>query len=353
MEKEKIEIYIMHQYDEKSHFQALYESKEDIIVKDYIILSKLSLFKSLFKNLLDNNKRKYALKEFFTKMRKIKSINNLENKNIIVGIAPYDNLLLKYKDVFKKNKCIYFTSWQDWSGENFARGNIKNKEKFENILSKYFYSAACVTKKTESEIKFLFKKTGVVNHSIYVNQYAKKVYINNQHSKKILYLGQLIKRKNIDLLVEWINEYSEKEKFEFHFAGDGCLKETIQKLEMVNSNVNYLGKLSKSEIKKVLKDYDFLVLPSKEEPFGIVLIEALASGVPCIVSDCYGPKEIITNNVNGFIFKKESKEDFWRVMDIAINIDDKKYNEMIQNCINESNKYDIEQIYIKWKEILI
>jgi len=53
-----------------------------------------------------------------------------------------------------------------------------------------------------------------------------------------------------------------------------------------------------------------LILPSRkfknwEELFGIVIIEAMATGIPVIASNCIGPKEIIENGKDGILFKKE------------------------------------------------
>lgn len=350
----KLEVYILHEYDAKSHFSSLYKNQknEKIIIKDYFILSKTFLVKRLLKSFIKKENIIRAVRLFFIDLIKPVGLKTLKNETLIVGIAPYNKLLNKYEKILKKNRAVYFTSWTDWSGNNFPNGSIRNKDKYEHLMRECFYSAACVTSKTEQSIKKFIDSTQVVNHAIETADYLKKNITNLKWSnkRKFLYLGQLIERKNINMMLKWIKENNYDT--EFSFAGDGNLKKSITKLAECNKNVKYLGNLTNSEIKNKLKDYDFLILPSKDEPFGIVLIEALACGVPCIVSDCDGPKEIIEDGFNGYIFDRSDYKSFCERMDEAIIIDKENYIKLSQNSVESSKKYDNNIIFEKWRNIL-
>lgn len=63
------------------------------------------------------------------------------------------------------------------------------------------------------------------------------------------------------------------------------------------------------DIAPFYKMMDLVVLPSSNEGLGLTLIEAMAAGVPCIGTDDGGIREIITNGVNGFLFKKGNSSD--------------------------------------------
>jgi glycosyltransferase involved in cell wall biosynthesis len=56
------------------------------------------------------------------------------------------------------------------------------------------------------------------------------------------------------------------------------------------------------DIQPVLTCCDILVLPSEQEPFGRVVVEAWLAGKPVIVSDCGGPAELVTHGINGLVF---------------------------------------------------
>ena len=117
-------------------------------------------------------------------------------------------------------------------------------------------------------------------------------------------------------------------------------------------NIHILGKWNKCEIQNLLCDYDYLILPSKEEPFGIVLLEALASGIPCIVSNALGPNEIIKNKYNGLVFDKLSFDNFIEVMNISKSMDDSQYYDMCENSEKDALKYSTENIVKKWIELI-
>lgn len=345
-------IYIAHQYEDASHFKALYDelNEYNYTIKEYFILSKIFLFRRLLGGIFKRKEIKKSITIFIKDMLNNIKFSKIKGQIIIVGLAPYDNLMNKYKDVFKANKCIYFTSWQTWDGSRVARGNIKNKEEFETILINNFYAAACVSKLTQNEIKKFFKYSEVVNHAIDVEEYSKKMNIMRNDKVRFIYLGQLIERKNINLMIEWIN--SNDNDFEFYFVGNGPLRKKIITITKNDNRIHYLGKLSKSKIKILLKDFDFLVLPSKEEPFGIVLLEALSSGVPCVVSNVSGPIEIIEESKTGFIFDKENKTEFFSVMNNCFNIDDDLYYFMSSNCIESSKKYSTKNVIKKWIDLI-
>ncbi len=347
------ELYLLHEYLEKEHFKALYDQieKEGYLIKDFIILSKKLILRRFLGAV---KRRKNIFKSFkvmlmeYSKNLKLKC---LKDKILIVGIAPYDNLMFKYKNIFRKNKCIYFTSWQSWDGTVFPKGEYKNKPEFEKILKNNFKACACVSKETERGIKQFFCHTEVVNHSINLKEYKNKEKCEKNKVTRFIFLGQFIERKNIAFILKWLEESSQL-NCEFNFAGEGELREEIRDICYKDSRVNLLDKLSKEQIKSTLKHYDFLVLPSKEEAFGIVLIEALAVGVPCIVSDTLGPKEIITDMFNGLIFDKFKYDEFKNVMDKACNIENDEYSYLSNNCIKSSIKYDTSNIVKKWIKLL-
>lgn len=349
----KGDIYILHEYGDDSHVKALFDEIDNYgyNIKGSIILSKRAIIKKFIKMFIKNKKHMQSISIFINNIKKSFSVKKIHDKILIVGIAPYDKLLNKYSKVFKNNDSIYFTSWQYWDGSDFPKGTIKNKEKFEKILKNNFKAVACVSDLTQKCVSRYFDFSQVVNHSIKVDEYKKKVDYKIHGKIKFIYLGQLIERKNIKFIINWLED-NKSDKFELYFAGNGELADCIIKLSKKDKRVIYLGRISKEEIKKTLKNYNFLVLPSKAEPFGIVLIEALAAGVPCIVSNAPGPSEIIKNNFNGYIFDKNNIKEFYRVMDKALNVYESEYYNMSKNCLFDAYKYDTKNIVKKWLKLI-
>lgn len=111
----------------------------------------------------------------------------------------------------------------------------------------------------------------------------------------VLFVGNLIKRKNVDSLLE--AKKIANSNYYLVIVGDGPLfKKLKKKVEDENiRDVIFTG--SRNDVENIIPSCDVLVLPSLSESFGLVLIEALACGKPVIGSNVGGITEIITDDV--------------------------------------------------------
>ena len=116
------------------------------------------------------------------------------------------------------------------------------------------------------------------------------------------------------------------------------LKNTVKELNL-DSNVEFLGNLTQTEIKILLNRSKLLIHTSQYETFGLVAIEANAMGVPVLTTNRGSLMEIIEHNNNGYI--SENLID-GRVNNFVKNLltDDKKFKGMSKYCLEKSKKYD-------------
>ena len=63
--------------------------------------------------------------------------------------------------------------------------------------------------------------------------------------------------------------------------------------------VDYLGVIETKAVPKLINQSRIFIYPSREEPFGLSIVEAMACGVPVVTTNVYGPSEIITQDVDG------------------------------------------------------
>ncbi|MCP4457997.1 MAG: glycosyltransferase family 4 protein [Cytophagales bacterium] len=76
----------------------------------------------------------------------------------------------------------------------------------------------------------------------------------------------------------------------------------------MGDKIEWLGELSREQVRDEMWRCSFYVLPSRHETFGSVLLEAMACGKPVVASRCGGPSEIVTDEV-GLLCKNEDVED--------------------------------------------
>lgn len=100
--------------------------------------------------------------------------------------------------------------------------------------------------------------------------------------KTVIFVGQLIERKGVSELLEaWREVASAVPDANLLFAGDGLLSEVVKREAAIHSpRVTYLG--VRKDVAELMRASDALALPSRNESFGNVLIEAMASGLPVV-----------------------------------------------------------------------
>jgi glycosyltransferase involved in cell wall biosynthesis len=131
---------------------------------------------------------------------------------------------------------------------------------------------------------------------------------------KLLFFSNLIKSKGILDLLNACSILKKKEiLFECQIAGSPGdlseyeLKEILELLHLTNE-VHYLGKLYGDEKISLFNKSDLLILPTKEDCFPLVILEAMESSLPIISTNEGAIIEIISDNIEGFIVAKDSPE---------------------------------------------
>lgn len=148
----------------------------------------------------------------------------------------------------------------------------------------------------------------------------------------VLFVGNLIKRKNVDSLLE-----AKKIAYSDYYlvvVGDGPLfKKLKKKVEDENiRDVIFTG--SRNDVENIIPSCDVLVLPSYSESFGLVLIEALACGKPVIGSNVGGITEIINDDV-GLLVNPNKVSSIAGAIDNVVN-DDNFRNALASNARNRA-----------------
>ena len=135
---------------------------------------------------------------------------------------------------------------------------------------------------------------------------------------KFLYVGRVSKEKNLKLLADAFKDaFDRGYSCNLIIVGDGPYRKELES-KLFGYPVLFTGFLTGEDLSKIYASSDIFVFPSTTDTFGNVVLEAQASGLPVIVSDEGGPKELMINGETGFVVKANDKESLTHAMEFFI-----------------------------------
>ena len=133
----------------------------------------------------------------------------------------------------------------------------------------------------------------------------KEKYPFLSQNRVILYVGQLIRRKGLPYLIEAMNIVRKQVgNVKLLLIGQGADKDSLQDLvrqRNLTEQVLFLGAEDHEHVLAFMNVSDLFVLPSLEEAFGIVLVEAMSQGLPVVATDVQGVPSIVKDGINGYL----------------------------------------------------
>lgn len=115
---------------------------------------------------------------------------------------------------------------------------------------------------------------------------------------RVLALGRLVEKKGFDVLLDAL-ALLDGRNLALTLAGDGPLRATLAaRAAHLPANVSVTFTGWRDEVATLFAASDLFVLPSRDEPFGIVVLEAMAAGVPIVATRTRGPLEILTSDTS-------------------------------------------------------
>ncbi|MDD4202217.1 MAG: glycosyltransferase family 4 protein [Candidatus Omnitrophica bacterium] len=157
----------------------------------------------------------------------------------------------------------------------------------------------------------------VIPNGINIDEY--EVVFNDNKCLKFLCVSRLIKRKGIETLLRAFSNIKHGSRPLLTIVGSGNEKERLIKLSKelgVNERVQFLGYIEHSALKQIYRSNDVFVLPSENEGMSNAVLEAMACGLPIIMTNTGGAKELIKDN--GFVVEKNDIEQLQQTMEIFI-----------------------------------
>ncbi len=216
--------------------------------------------------------------------------------------------------------------------------------------NKHYYGLAGGT----GSHKELFRHYGMSENHIFLMP----MMINNeffyQNVKKrtakfsYIFVGRIIGLKNLPLMIEaFIQAFGDRNDVELRLVGSGDMIEYLRSKYSSNNNIIFVGAKFGNELIIEYHNASALILPSSSEQWGLVVNEALAAGLPVIVSDQVGAAhDLVEGRNTGFIFPYQDADKLAGYMKLLVE-DRTLYREHSKNAAKLMKEYWNYDLYTK------
>lgn len=246
----------------------------------------------------------------------------------IIVVANHCHYLLK------KRK-IPFVITEHWSKINYPIWKEPRLLWWKRMYKKVSKTIA-VSSALAKSLKTKFNVDSIVIGNMVESHFFERISLE-KHDDQFVFIavGNLIKRKGYDLLIDAFAKCSFPSNVYLHIVGGGIEYENLrgQILELkLQNKVKLLGLKTPVEVAQLLANSDCFVLSSHVETFGIVCIEAMTKGLPVIATACQGPEDYI-NESNGILIPINDVSALTDAMNrMYRNIDNYDRNSIRQYC---------------------
>lgn len=217
-----------------------------------------------------------------------------------------------------------------------------------------------VSKHLKNEVQSLYptEKIDVISMGCRTQNFGKQFavpdYFHQSDKKVVLFVGRLAEKKGVTYLIEAMKQIDAK----LVIVGDGPLRESLeQQAKDQGDKIVFLGAKTHDELKIIYASADVFVAPSvtakdgDQEGFGLVMLEAMASGLPIVASNSGGIPDLIHDGENGYL--AEEKDVRGLAEKINILLTDPDVNKHIKEGVRKTvDQYDYRIIAQKYAKIL-
>jgi glycosyltransferase involved in cell wall biosynthesis len=312
--------YLIDNYDEYS-ITIIYTTKnnrswkiEDDDLRNTIILRSI-----LIKYKVKYDKRIVSISYGITKI--LKDIN----PDIVIG-SEYNITVQKALSWAKIHK-IKFISWTDGTivtERNMSKWRLAIRKIIIKNANTYLASS---TKSKELQINYGAKATKIFISYLTVDIEKYSIEHCDKYTNTIICVGSLIKRKGVDLLLNALS--CVEEEYTLHIVGDGIEKTNLKKLAVnlgIDYKVKFHGYLQQKELSILYSKSSIFILPSREDCYGLVTLEAMCASLPVISSKfADSAYDLIDQERNGFIIDPYNKEEFGKTITALLKAPDVMY----------------------------
>ena len=170
----------------------------------------------------------------------------------------------------------------------------------------------------------------------------------------VLYVGRVDPEKSIDVLMEaFIQAHPKMPDAHFVVTGDGTARPKLEKMAEKAGLANYvhfLGRVIGDDLPQIYRTGTLFATASKTETQGIVLLEAMATGLPCIAVDKGAVGDVVKNTKNGYLCQPDDVDKIAKSL-VRIITDKDRQKRMSEDSLKRIRQHDISYTLTRFEEI--
>ena len=270
------------------------------------------------------------------------------NPDLVVCVrSMFNNAIVRAKGLVP----LVFESHSSCKGQIIIEPNFfaKLKAKLSILSVKNAQLVVALTEGDASEWRKINPRVCVIPNIVHLNETGE---YSDCEAESVIFVGRFSKQKNIKSLLEiWKIVHERRPNWQLQIYGGFGEEQDFLLPVIEQMNANIFVHEPTSDILNKYKENSIFVLTSVFEPFGLVMPEAMSCGIPVVAFDCpYGPSDIITDGVDGFIIPNHATQLFAEKVCMLMDNPDLR-KKMGKAGIVSSRKYEAKSIMPQWKEL--
>ena len=256
--------------------------------------------------------------------------------------------------ISKKMLKIPYVVWGQGSDVYLPNGLVKLTSK---TVIKNADSAIALTENMKKVMQDIYNRDiAVVPNGIELGVNVEKPHVRilEETYKRILFVGRLHPVKGVRYLIQAMQLiHARRPETKLILVGDGEERDYLEDLTDhlgIRECVDFVGEVPHERIIDYLDHADVFVLPSLSESFGIVLLEAMACGLPIVATRVGGIPEIIEDGVNGYLVNPGAYQEMSERIQLLLR-DEPSTAEMSRNNRQKATGYSWEQVVNKLEKL--
>jgi glycosyltransferase involved in cell wall biosynthesis len=287
-----------------------------------------------------------------------RSLLGSRDQTVVLGAEPYDPRVLYFDRLKRRHRVVLHSSWPFWDGEFVPQEALLPRQRswWESFLDGL--TAVCPTATARDALAAEGADAHHVPHAVDTEMFHPTAGPTEAHDGpsnedgRVMFAGRLESRKGVPTLLSIAADWRDR-GVDVRFAGAGPLASTVTE----TPGATRLGFLDRETLAEEYAAADVVVLPSHradgwEELFGIVVIEAFASGTPVVATDCVGPAELISDGETGYVVPQHDETALANRIERLLTHHDARQR-MGENARREAETmYDIDAVAEQWANVL-